>query len=353
MRNFILYSCCVPVKGSNRSLICDIQRDNFLLIPNALYDIIDKYEGKTLVYIKSKYKEEDHKTIDEYFQLLEQKELIFWVDGENEIQKFPKLSLDYKLPQTISNAIIDIQASSNYDYRRVAEQLEKLGCGAVQLRCYDDVSLSVIKDFLSCFEYSRIRHIDVLLKYNPEITIDTIKETFYAFSRVNSIMLHSATHEAKDDAIIITKETFNSCLQCGVVSKFYFTINNDLFLESQSFNTCLHKKISVDVDGNIKNCPSMKESFGNIKETTLQEALERKDFKKHWNITKDQIDVCKDCEFRHICTDCRAYKEDPNNEYSKPLKCGYDPYTNVWEEWSTNPLKQKAIAYYEMQGVAL
>jgi SPASM domain peptide maturase of grasp-with-spasm system len=93
----------------------------------------------------------------------------------------------------------------------------------------------------------------------------------------------------------------------------------------------------------------MSQSFGNIKDTTLEEALSHPDFKKYWNITKDQIEVCKDCEFRHICTDCRAYIEEPENQYSKPLKCGYNPYTNKWEEWSTNPLKQKAIEYYGMQ----
>jgi len=71
--------------------------------------------------------------------------------------------------------------------------------------------------------------------------------------------------------------------------------------------------------------------------------------KKYWNITKDQIDICKDCEFRHICTDCRAYIEDPKNIYSKPLKCGYNPYTNDWSDWSANPLKQRTIEYYGMQ----
>jgi hypothetical protein len=35
--------------------------------------------------------------------------------------------------------------------------------------------------------------------------------------------------------------------------------------------------------------------------------------------------------------------------YSKPLKCGYNPYTCEWEEWSTHPMKQKAIEYYGMQ----
>lgn len=98
-----------------------------------------------------------------------------------------------------------------------------------------------------------------------------------------------------------------------------------------------------------KNCPSMKESYGNIKDTTLIEALEKPGFKKYWNITKDQINVCKDCEFRYICTDCRAYLEDPDDIYSKPLKCGYNPYTCEWEEWSTNPLKEKAIKHYGME----
>ena len=93
----------------------------------------------------------------------------------------------------------------------------------------------------------------------------------------------------------------------------------------------------------------MVESFGNIKNTTLVEAIEKINFKKFWNISKNQIEVCKDCEFRHICTDCRAFTENPEDHYSKPLKCGYSPYTNKWEEWSTNPLKQKAIKHYGMK----
>ena len=95
----------------------------------------------------------------------------------------------------------------------------------------------------------------------------------------------------------------------------------------------------------------MPESFGNIKTTSLEKALEHSHFKKYWNLTKDSIETCKDCEFRNICTDCRAYTErnymnKEGLDISKPLKCGYDPYTGKWEEWSKNPLKQKAIQYY-------
>ena len=135
---------------------------------------------------------------------------------------------------------------------------------------------------------------------------------------------------------------------CGKTDSSYFSINVQFFSEAQSYNSCLNKKISIDTEGNIKNCPSMKEHFGNTKTTSLQTALKNKKFKKYWDITKDKITVCKDCEFRYICLDCRAYLEDPDDLHSKPLKCGYDPYTGKWEEWNKNPLKEKTIKHYEL-----
>jgi SPASM domain peptide maturase of grasp-with-spasm system len=110
-----------------------------------------------------------------------------------------------------------------------------------------------------------------------------------------------------------------------------FSINIKAFSEALKYNTCLNRKISIDKAGEIKNCPSMPESYGNIDVVGLKEALSNKQIKKYWHISKDEIEVCKDCEFRYICTDCRAYLSEPSNERSKPLKCGYNPYTGEWE----------------------
>ncbi len=98
----------------------------------------------------------------------------------------------------------------------------------------------------------------------------------------------------------------------------------------------------------------MVKEYGNSKNITLKEALNHKDFKKYWKLTKDEIEVCKDCEYRYICTDCRAYTERSHTskeglDTSKPLKCGYNPYTGEWEDWNKNILKQKAIKYYGME----
>jgi len=76
----------------------------------------------------------------------------------------------------------------------------------------------------------------------------------------------------------------------------------------------------------------MEQSFGNIKDITLEEALNKPGFKDLWGIRKDDIDVCKDCEFRYMCTDCRCIIKNPDDIYSQPAKCGYNPYIAKWSK---------------------
>jgi len=103
------------------------------------------------------------------------------------------------------------------------------------------------------------------------------------------------------------------------------------FNEASFYNTYFNKKISIDINGKIKNSPACSKSYDNIREITLLEVMGKPGFKDLWHITKDKIDVCKDCEFRHICSDCRAFIKDPENIYSQPAKCTYNPYIAKWE----------------------
>lgn len=52
-------------------------------------------------------------------------------------------------------------------------------------------------------------------------------------------------------------------------------------------------------------------------------------------------------------SNCRAYIDNPDDIYCKPLKCGYDPNTGEWSDWSTNPLKQKVIDFYGMREILM
>jgi SPASM domain peptide maturase of grasp-with-spasm system len=205
---------------------------------------------------------------------------------------------------------------------------------------------------------SIIESVQFIIPYSNETEAQNIIQLIYKYPRIRFVQMYNApennkiySNEIGSVTVITVENNMENHLSCGIVSRSYFSIATSTFTESQHHNTCLNRKISIDVNGNIKNCPSMSQSYGNIKDTTLMEAIEQPNFKQYWDITKDKIHVCKDCEFRHICTDCRAYVEAPEDIFSKPLKCGYNPYTGEWSEWSTNPLKQKAIEHYGLREI--
>jgi SPASM domain peptide maturase of grasp-with-spasm system len=345
---FQLFACCIPVKGAARSVICDTQRRTFAFIPNSLFEILTEHEGKTIEAIKGHFQNKYDETIDEYFQFLVDDEFVFFTKSPN---LFPKMELKWEEPAFITNAIIENYKNVNYE--NVFHQLTTLGCKHILLHFFENISISLLENILRLAIQTNISSFEIFLPYNESVNTISISKLIENFPFVFNLTLFNAPKNEviitpnQQQVYLIDNEISNK--HCGIISASYFTVNTKTFTESQHHNTCLNRKISIDTEGNIKNCPSMSQSFGNIKDTTLTEALEHSNFKKYWNVTKDQVSICKDCEFRHICTDCRAYVENPADMYSKPLKCGYNPYTCEWEEWSTNPLKQKAIQHYEME----
>jgi SPASM domain peptide maturase of grasp-with-spasm system len=313
-------------------------------------EILTEHKDKSVEYIKDYYDHEADDIIDEYFNTLLENELGFFTD---EPHLFPEMSMEWRSPSVITNAIIDIE-NTIHDYRRVFEELDEFNCKSLEVRCFEAIDLNDLTSMLEPTLDSRLSNISLILKVDPSLTEKAIEKLAKDNKRINSITVHSAT-EDNSYAIEIGKsgtdvafieQQIDSSNHCGVIHTNYFYINEQSVTEALKHNSCLNRKISIDTDGSIKNCPSILKNYGNIKDTTLTEAIAHKDFKDLWGVTKDKIDTCKDCEFRYICSDCRAFVEEPENKHSKPLKCGYDPYTGEWEEWSKSPLKAAAIAHY-------
>ena len=250
---------------------------------------------------------------------------------------FPKINLNWESPVSITNAIVDFDKNSNHNISQIVKQLSDLYCGFIELRFYDNKEAKLLYEILSFFKDSTFRGINILLKYNNSLK----KVDFYDFieknKRVKQIILHSTNNIDKIvdihkySKLIYTSEIISSENCCGNISPYYFRSNIYHFTESQKYNTCLNRKVCIDKKGFIKNCPSMKNNYGNINDVTIIDVINNRAFKKFWKINKDKITVCKDCEFRYICTDCRAFIKEINNIYSQPLKCKYNPYIEKWE----------------------
>jgi len=351
MNYFNLFSNILLTKGKRRVLISDLQRNVSELYPLELYDFIYELGKSSIQDVMNSYDDESKEIADGYLKFLLEKEYGFVSDNDWD-ESFPSLSYDYNDYSKLSNLFMEY--SSITVLHKIKTSLEELDLKHLVIYSARPLSIDDFFEIDNCFKNSVLEGIEIISPFYDEINVDFFHRLNSETLRIYSMAFYNCKKKAikgKDFFRFIINFTDKDLKlsSCGIVDLKYFNTNLPKVLESLNHNSCLNKKISIDKDGNIKNCLAMSQNFGNIKDTKIEEALNHPDFKKYWNITKDQIEVCKDCEFRHICTDCRAYIEEPDNQYSKPLKCGYDPYTNVWEEWSANPLKQKAIEFYGMQ----
>ena len=327
-RAFRLFQNCFLVKGAVKYTICDLQRGEIYHIPQGLYTLLEHYDCFCPEDHLNDFAEELHNDILRLCEDLVNKELGFWTD---EPENFPELNLEWDTPEFISNAILEI-GDNRSNLKDVLNQLQDVFCKHIELRFLVTLPLSEIEDVVQKTDNTIFRNITLLLVFDPSITVSGLKDLMLRYQRIGEIIVHTSPFDdhAEEYNLYFTREKLDSRACCGQVGKEYFAINLQMFAESLNFNSCLNKKVAIDIDGNIKNCPSMDHVFGNIQRDALLEVVKQTEFQKYWGITKDQITVCMDCEYRYVCTDCRAFIKNQADIFSKPLKCSYDPYTGVW-----------------------
>lgn len=333
-----LYASCIPVKGAKRSTICDLEKGQIDVIPNDLFEIIQELENKSIDKLLEEYGVENKEVLQSYINFLIQKDYAFKTATP---ELFPPLETNYERPELITNAIIDVIKDSKHDFKSIAQSLDKLGCKDLQLRFFDEQKLTSLTKVLIEFKDSGLKSIELLIKYYDGLDLTELQAFCNYFPRIFQLVVHSSpfTQQIKGQNkslstfgnILFTTQIISDASHCGVIHPNNFTIITETYVEAKNYNSCLNKKISIDVNGEIKNCPSMPKSYGNLKDTHLTEIANNSDFQKVWGIKKDDINICKDCEFRYVCTDCRAYTEG-NEPLNKPSKCSYDPFTATWQK---------------------
>ncbi len=101
------------------------------------------------------------------------------------------------------------------------------------------------------------------------------------------------------------------------------------FERCQEYHPCLGGILTISSDGNVYVCRVIREkSLGNVVDTNLSEIMRnrKEEIKKFWNLNRDKITPCRNCEYRYSCMDCRAIEADM---YYTNL-CRYDPHTGKW-----------------------
>jgi SPASM domain peptide maturase of grasp-with-spasm system len=179
----MLFACNLPVKGAERALLCDVQRQVYQFIPLSMYDVLVENEGKTLAEIKTAYDNEYDEIIDEYFDSLVKEEWAFFTDTP---QYFPKMDLFWEEPTPLTNAIIDISDNTVIDFENIFEQFSKLGCEHIQIRYFTGKPLHYFQNLLDTIATKRIISVEFIIKFQQEWSDDEILRHL----KIKSLLFH-------------------------------------------------------------------------------------------------------------------------------------------------------------------
>ncbi|MEX0597913.1 MAG: hypothetical protein WD512_15600, partial [Candidatus Paceibacterota bacterium] len=96
------------------------------------------------------------------------------------------------------------------------------------------------------------RSVDLIV---PESLYQTyeFKTILENYPKILSVLVHSVTLDFTETTRVkFTKNKIDDCSSCGVVLPKYFPPTIKHISESLKFNSCLNRKISVDVNGEIR-----------------------------------------------------------------------------------------------------
>jgi SPASM domain peptide maturase of grasp-with-spasm system len=351
---FELYANCILEKGITRAIIIDLQKSIFFFIPLSLYTFLKEAKNKPIDSILIKYSLTERKILKEYTNFIISNNLGHFTNL-NTKDHLPPLPNLFEAPSLITNAIYDYSELNKQYLNKFLADLLDLGCNNVQIRVFNDIDSATAEHLEEAIMASPNTIFELLVICNPQYHLSYWENVLYRNANILIISVYNVIEraipiidKANRKYLIVSNNTNINKHNCGQISTNYFAINISHYTESKMYNTCLNKKLGVDENGYLCNCPSMNEKYGHISHIPLNSLISKEEFKKVWSITKSQIQICRICEFKSVCTDCRAYLQDPDDLNSKPLKCGYNPYTGVWSEWTTNPISKKAVDFYKL-----
>ncbi len=252
------------------------------------------------------------------------------ISQSNNFQLTRENYLDWNNPSAITNSIICLK---NIDlFEKILNYLEQAICKHIVLHFIDFLSIEEIKTYINKLLDYNIQSVIIICQYDEIYFSDEFGDLIMEL-KINKklFVLNSPFEKNFEDTMFFTlKEKEYNYLK----RKNEFVSNISLFSESQLHHTYFNRKLYIGPTGEIKNAPETEQVFGYIQDITedeLKEIISSPHFQKYWFVHKGLIDVCKECEFRHMCVDNRVPIERKSNEWYNSLECNYNPYIGKWE----------------------
>ncbi len=325
------HSLCVPVNGFLRTAVYDLQTGGYEF---AMRELV----RETTLRLPS----------PEVLSPLLAQRLIFQNNGN---VKFGPLNDEpFDFPSLVSNAIVEINKDT--EFRKVIDFFESVNCRSIQfiLPVRDELLSSNMEDLINCIYKSSIQHCEIVMSNRLFQETEAMLDTEH-FPELNLVMVYGTdrrefvppTH-TRNGILYIGNEVTHGANQHKKNPEF-FVVNSSFYVEALNHNVYYNRKLYLDVDGTVRNGPLSPIILGNLylDGFDFTAVMARPEFMELWNIKKDDISVCSQCEFRYMCMDARipeahsdafslpGEKRDRRAHWYHPTECNYNPYIARWE----------------------
>ena len=221
---------------------------------------------------------------------------------------------------------LDIILLSEFKTKKgIHEFVNKFNIKNIFISIRFQISKEALICLLELFSNSKVRSISVEL-YFPFIEEE---EIILKFARVLQIVSYNNSKKIKKYFL----GAFYMREQLIPVNFIKFqTANAKLYIESIHFNTYFNKKLFLNEKGTISADYYFKNSICSLKNipSTFQFKLFLKDI-MIWNVKKDSLSICQDCEFRHVCINKLIPKKRIDQSWFYTEECSYNPYIGKWK----------------------
>ncbi|MDR1756219.1 MAG: hypothetical protein LBR65_04565 [Culturomica sp.] len=315
-----LYPDCIPVKGFSRSVIFNLFHNEYIYIPNDLYNLLNKYENTTEWY--KHIEKSKHLILDEYIKHLVDEKCLYHVNDLS--SGLVSLEYTWDTPEDVS--ILNIETTHNVSYKEL-DLVNYLKKTRVQNLVINSVSLAISEKILSLLQETYVLDVNLYLPYCHQnaLQFDHLIEKYPFITKIVLTGAKDNTSCPLDSSNQVIVHYLKEYKTDPANRSISFVINKKFFLEARSFNSFYNKRLFIDTNGNIKDCYSGP-VLSNIKTCSL---TEHKISGKYWSVKKDSVETCKDCEHRYMCYDPRIpIKTGEKTIYA--THCGYDPYKVEW-----------------------
>ena len=177
-------------KGVNRSCIYDFSRSTFKIIPNSLFELIQKHNGSKISSILKLYPNHNS-IIESYFQFLNEEELCFFTQRKV-VELFPRTQLKFEPESQITNCVIGIDRNSGFDIRALGLELSELGAKFIQIRLFSQFKIHEIKSFATSLCNLGFRSIEILVPYNSKILESDYINLANGVNEIGLILIYNA-----------------------------------------------------------------------------------------------------------------------------------------------------------------